>query len=100
MLKTESDERFNWSMYDMPINTSWFDERRATFGAALKFSMTTCSRIVWDRRAFMECRFVIKVTIRIWANCENGFLVFEVKCLLSCAGVRRDATKQLFVSLG
>src|ERR1700679_127708 len=100
MLKTESDERFNRNMYGLPINTSWFDERRATFGAALKFSMITCSRIVWDRRAFMECRFVIKVTNRIWANGENGFLVSEVKCLLSCAGVHWDATKELFVSLG
>ena len=84
----------------MPINTSRFGERRATFGAASKFSMITCSRIVWDGRAFMECRFVIKVTIRIWANCENGVLVSEVKCLLSRAGVRWDPTKEFFVPLG
>src|SRR5271169_5331732 len=100
MLKTESNKRLHWNMYGMPINTSWFDERCATFGATSKFLMITCSRIMWDRRVFMECWFIIKVTIRIWANCKNCVLVSEVKCLLSRSRVYWDATKEFFVSLG
>jgi hypothetical protein len=79
----------------MPINVSRFDERRAAFGATSKFSMITCSRITWDRRFFMECRFIIEVTTRIWANCKNRVLGSKVKCLLSRARVHWDGTKEL-----
>ena len=48
----------------------------------------------------MESRLIIKVTIRFGANSENCVLVTEVKCLLSRARVRWDATKEFFISLG